>query len=87
MRFFDYTGFPPAFRKGCAAFLDAYNEDSVVEDRLVLGGSVEAQCKRCVRAGVWLERVLLADAGRCGWRSSRGRALLPAVPPPTHASL
>lgn len=79
MRFFDYTGFPPAFRKGCNAFLDAYNADSVVEDRLVRGGSVEAQCKRCVRArGV----AAAAVASWCVWTIvTRSDAAVPAAVP------
>jgi len=48
--FFDFTGFPPAFRKGCSAFVDRYNDDSSVEDGLVAGGSTEVQCKRICRA-------------------------------------
>jgi hypothetical protein len=36
--FFDYTGYPPELAKSCVAFLDEYNDDSVVEQRLSRGG-------------------------------------------------
>ncbi len=46
INFFDYTGFPPSYVKACKAFLDEYNDDSVVEERLFEGGEPEAAAER-----------------------------------------
>lgn len=44
--FFPYTGFPYEFVKNCEKFLDEYNDDSIVERRMLTGGTVEEQRAR-----------------------------------------
>lgn len=40
----DYSSFPYEFKKGCKAFLDKYNDNSIVESRMVEPGGVDHHC-------------------------------------------
>lgn len=46
VNFFDYTGFPPEMVKGCKAFMDEYNDDSIVEQRMMAGGAPDEVAER-----------------------------------------
>jgi hypothetical protein len=52
--FFEYTGYPLSFVKGCKAFMDRYNDDSMVERRMLqakdVSGMVSSVCKEVCAA-------------------------------------